>query len=81
MFVNMEERIKFISMDDTLDGKIRKPVVLKCLSLTIGILPFEKANESMLPNLIMPSLNIIIDSLGLFNNLYVYFQTVVFDGL
>ena len=81
MFVDMEERIKFISMDNTLDGKICKLVVLKCFSLTIGILPFEKANESMLPNLITPSLNIIINGLRLFNNMHVYFQTVVFDGL
>jgi hypothetical protein len=68
-------------MDDKLDSKIRKPVVLKCLSLTVRILPFEPAHESILPNLITPSLNILINGLGHLNNIHVYLQTVVFNGL
>jgi hypothetical protein len=56
-------------------------VLHECLSLTVGILPLEPAYETMLPNLIMPSLNILIYSLGLVNNLHVYLQTVLLDGL
>jgi metal-sulfur cluster biosynthetic enzyme len=35
----------------------------------------------MLSNLIMPSLNILIYSLGLVNNLHVNLQNVLLDGL
>jgi hypothetical protein len=73
--------IEFIPEDDLLDGKVYLPLVLKCLSLTVGILPFEDAHESMLPNPIMPSLNINIDGPGLLSNLQVYRQTVVLDSL
>jgi hypothetical protein len=34
---------ELIPEDDSLDGKVRLPLVLKCLGLTIGILPLEDA--------------------------------------
>jgi hypothetical protein len=74
-------RDKFISEDNTLDGKVGVPVLQKCLSLTVVILPLEPVHETMLPNLIMPSLNILIYGLELVNNLQVYLQTVLLDGL
>jgi hypothetical protein len=73
--------IEFIHEDDSLDGKVCLPLVLKCLSLTVGILPFEDAHESMLPNSIMPSMNIHIHGSGLLSNFQVYRQTVVLVGL
>jgi hypothetical protein len=74
-------RYEFIPEDNTFDGKVGVPVLHECLGLTIGILPLEPAHETMLPNLIMPSLNILIYSLGLVNNLHVYLQIVLLDGL
>jgi hypothetical protein len=74
-------RYEFIPEDNALDGEVGVPVLQKCLSLTIAILPLEPAHETMLPNLIMPSLNILINGLGLVNNLHVYLQTVLLDGL
>jgi hypothetical protein len=74
-------RDEFIPEDNTLDGKVVVHVVQKCLSLTVVILSFEPAYESMLPNLIMPSLNILIYGLRLLNNLHVYLQTVLLDSL
>jgi hypothetical protein len=56
------------------------PMVFKCLSLTVGILPLKLAHESMFPNLITPNLNILIDCPRLLNNLHVYIQTFVLDG-
>jgi hypothetical protein len=38
---------EFISEDNTLDGKVSVPVVLKCLSLTVVILLPKPAHESM----------------------------------
>jgi hypothetical protein len=73
--------IELISEDNLLDGKVCLPLVLKCLNLTVGFLPFEEAHESMLPNLIMSSLNIHINGLGLLSNLHVYRQTVILDDL
>jgi hypothetical protein len=74
-------RYEFILEDNTFDGEVGVPMLHKCLSLTVGILPLEPAHETMLSNLIMPSLNILIYSLGLVNNLHVYLQTVILDGL
>jgi hypothetical protein len=73
-------RYEFILEDNTFDGKVGVPVLHECLSLIVGILLLEPAYETMLPNLIMPSLNILIYSLGLVNNLHAYLQTVL-DGL
>jgi hypothetical protein len=56
-------------------------VVLKCLSLVVGILLLEKAQKSMLLNLILPSLDILIDGPQLLNNLHVYLQYVLLDYL
>jgi hypothetical protein len=64
-----------------LDGKVGVLVLQECLSLTVVIPPLEHIHETMLPNLIMLSLNILIYGLGLVNNLHVYFQTVLLDGL
>jgi hypothetical protein len=72
---------EFIPKDNLLDGKVGVHVVQECLSLTVVILSLEPAHESMLPNLIIPSLNILIYGLGLVNNLHVYLQTVLLDGL
>jgi hypothetical protein len=74
-------RYEFIPDDNTLDDKVGVPKVQECLSLTVVILPLELAHKSMLPNLIMPNLNILIYGLGLANNLHVYLQTVLFDDL
>jgi hypothetical protein len=41
----------------------------------------EDACESRLKNLIMPSLNIHINGLGLLNDIDVYFQIVLLDAL
>jgi hypothetical protein len=73
--------IEFIHEDESLDGKVYLPLVLKCLSLTVVLLPFEDAHESMLPNPIMPSLNIHIDGLGLLSNFHVYRRNVLLDSL
>jgi hypothetical protein len=73
--------IEFIPEDDSLDGKVCLPLVLKCLSLTVGIFSFKDAHESMLLNPIMPSLNIYINGPGLLSNLHVYRQTVLLDSL
>jgi hypothetical protein len=73
--------IELIPEDNSLDGKVRVPLLLKCLGLSVGILPFEDACESRLPNLIMPSLNIYIDALGLLNDIHVYFQIVLLNAL
>jgi hypothetical protein len=72
---------ELIPEDNSLDGKVHVPLLLECLGLSIGILPFEDACESRLPNLIMPSLNIHIDGLGPFNDIHVYFQIVLLDTL
>jgi hypothetical protein len=55
---------ELIPEDNSLDGKVRVPLLLECLAPSIGILRFEDACESRLPNLIIPSLNIHIDGLG-----------------
>jgi hypothetical protein len=60
-------RYEFIPEDNTLDGKVGVHVLEEYLSLTVAILPLELAHETMLPNLIMPSLNILIYGLGLVN--------------
>jgi hypothetical protein len=73
--------IEFIPEDALLDGKVCLPLVLKCLSLTVGIFSFEDAHESMLPNPIMPSLNIYIDGPGLLSNFHVYHKNVLLDSL
>jgi hypothetical protein len=72
---------ELIPEDNLLDGKVRVPLLLECFGLSVGILPFEDACESSLPNLIMPSLNIPIDGLGLLNDICVYFQVVHLDAL
>jgi hypothetical protein len=64
---------ELIPEDSSLDNKVHVPLLLECLGLSVGILPFEDASESKLPNLIMPSLNIPIDGLGLLNDIRVYF--------
>jgi hypothetical protein len=74
-------RYEFIPEDNALDGEVGVPVLQECLSLTIAILSLEPAHETMVPNLIMPSLNLLIYGLGLVNNLHVYLQTVLLDGL
>jgi hypothetical protein len=79
--IKREQGNELIPEDDSLDGKVYVPLVLKCLGLTVGILPFEHFHESRLPNLIMPSLNIHIDGPGLLNAIHVNFQTVLLDGL
>jgi flagellar biosynthesis protein FliQ len=71
----------FLQNELILVDKVRVLVVLKCLCLTIRIFPLEPAHESMLPNLIMPSLNILIHGPWLLNNLHVYIQSVVLDCL
>jgi hypothetical protein len=73
--------IELIPEDNSLDGKVRVPLLLESLGLRVGILPFEDACESRLPNLILPSLNIHIDGLGLLNDIHVYFQIVLLDAL
>ena len=65
--------IELILEDNLLDDKVCVPLLLECLGLSIGILLFEDACESKLPNLIMPSLNIHINGLGLLNDIHVYF--------
>jgi hypothetical protein len=72
---------ELIPEDNSLDGKVRVPLLLECLGLSVGILPFEDACESRLPNLILPSLNIHIGGLGLLNDIHVYFQIVLLDAL
>jgi hypothetical protein len=72
---------KLIPEGNSLDGKVRVPLFLECLALSVGILPFEDACESRLPNLIMPSLNIHIDGFGLLNDIDVYFQIFLLDAL
>jgi hypothetical protein len=72
---------ELIPEDNLLDGKVHVPLFLECLGLSVGILLFEDAWESRLPNLIMPSLNIHIDGLGLLNDIHVYFQIVFLDAL
>jgi hypothetical protein len=72
---------ELIPQDNSLDGKVPVPLLLECLGLRVGILPFEDACESRLPNLILPSLNIHIDGLGLLNDIHVYFQIVLLDAL
>jgi hypothetical protein len=74
-------RDELIPENHTLDGKIRVFVVLECLSLIVGFLPLEHARESILPNLIMPGLNILINGPWLLNNLHVNHQSVVLDYL
>jgi hypothetical protein len=73
--------IESLPKDNSLDGKVGLPLVLKCVRLTVGILPFEEAHESMLPNLIMPSLDVHINGPRLFNNLHVYHQAIFVDGI
>jgi hypothetical protein len=73
--------IELILEDNSLDSKVRVPLLLECLAPSVEILPFEDACESRLPNLIMPSLNIHIDGFGLLNNIHVYFQIVLLDAL
>jgi hypothetical protein len=41
--IKSQLRNEFIPEDDSLDGKVRLPLVLKCLGLTIGVLPLEDA--------------------------------------
>jgi hypothetical protein len=48
-------------------------VVLKCLSLRVGILAFEPPQVTILPDLIAPSLNIFINSPGLLYTFSAYF--------
>ena len=72
---------ELIPEDNSLDSKVCMPLILECLGLSIGILPFEDTCESRLPNLILLSLNIHIDGLGLLNNIHVYFQIVLLDAL
>jgi hypothetical protein len=73
--------IESLSEDNSLDGKVGLPLVLKCLRLVVGILPFEEAHESMLPNLIMPTLDVHIKGLGLLRDLHVYQQAIFLDGI
>ena len=73
--------IKLIPENNLFDGKVCVPLLLKCLGIIVGILSFEDAWESMLSNLIIPSLNIHIDGLGLLNDIHVYFQIVLLDAL
>ena len=64
--------IESLPEDNSFDGKVGLPLVLKCLRLAIGFLPFEEAYESLFPNMIVPTLDVSINGLGLLNNLYVY---------
>jgi hypothetical protein len=73
--------IEFIPKDNTLDGKVCVHAVLKCLSFTIGIHPLEPTHESMLPNLIIPRLNILINSPRLLNCMHVNLQSGLLDNL
>jgi hypothetical protein len=68
-------------VDDALDGQVRFPVVFKCRSLYIGFLSFEPPRVSILPNLNMPSLNILINSPRLLHTFSAYLQAVFLDGL
>jgi hypothetical protein len=73
--------IESLPEDNSLDGKVGLPLVLKCLRLTVGFLPFEEAHESMLLNLIIPSLDVHINGPRLLNNLHVYHEAVFLDGI
>jgi hypothetical protein len=73
--------IESLPEDNSLDDKVGLPLVLKCLRLAIGILPFEEAHESMLPNLIMPTLDINIKGPRLLRDLHVYQQAIFLDGI
>jgi hypothetical protein len=73
--------IESLPEDNSLDGKVSLPLVLKCLRLAVGILPFEEAHESMLPNLIMPTLDVHIKGPGLLRDLHVYQQAIFLDSI
>jgi hypothetical protein len=73
--------IESLLEDNSFDSKVGLPLVLKCLRLAIGILPFEEAHKSMLPNLIMPTLDVHIKGPGLLNSLHVYHQAIFLDGI
>jgi hypothetical protein len=73
--------IESLLEDNSLNDKVGLLLVLKCLRLTIGFLSFEEAHESMLPNLIMPSLYVHINGPGLLNDLHVYQQAIFLDGI
>ena len=60
---------------------MRLRVVLKFLSLCIGILAFEPPQVTILPNLIVPSLNIFINSPRLLHTFSAYLQAILLDGL
>jgi hypothetical protein len=79
--IKSQLEIEFIPEDNSLDSMVCLPLVLKCLSLTVGIFPFEDAHESMLPSSIMPSLNIHIDGPGFLSHLHVNLHTVLLGGL
>jgi hypothetical protein len=67
-------------VNDALHGQVRIPVVVTCLSLSVGVLCFKPLHESILPNLIMSSLNILINGPRLLNSLSAYLQSVFIDG-
>ena len=73
--------IESLLEDSSLDSKVGMPLVLKCLRLVVGILPFEEAHESMLPNLIMPTLDVHIKDTRLLRDLHVYQQAIFFDNI
>jgi hypothetical protein len=68
-------------IDDAFHGQVCIPVVFKCLSLSVGVLLVEPPHESILPNLIMPSLNELTNNLRLLNTLNAYLQTVLIESL
>jgi hypothetical protein len=73
--------IESLPEDNSFDGKVGLPLVLKCLRLTVGFLPFEEAHESLLPNLIVPTLDVHINGPGLLNDLHIYQQAIFLDGI
>ena len=79
--INASLRIEFIPIHGSFHCKVCLLLVYKCLCLSVGLLASEVANESMLPNLIMPSLNVLRDGPGLLSNIHVYHQAIFLDTL
>jgi hypothetical protein len=56
-------------------------VVLKCLSLCVGLLALKPPRVTIIPDLIAPSLNILIKTPRLLHAFRTNLQAVLLDGL
>jgi hypothetical protein len=64
-----------------LDDQFRIWMVLKCLSLRVGVLSFKPPQVTILLDLKSPSLNIFINNPRLLHTFNAILQAVFLDGL